>query len=332
MNVLLVKQFNENQHLLLPEVVTELRRLGLRSRLVHDVNPHLKHRLWSLGHPTFVVSMLPIRRFKPSWATLWQQVRYNKIQEGQLLQAAGIPVPKQKPLYQGTETDLYEFDNYVVVKPSRGGCGALVRVMRRGKARWRPMEVDCIHSGVNEALLVQEYIHTGPWPTSYRVGTVFGEPVYALRITADKMRKPILFERGVGNQNVFEGKTIVASSKGCTMATDVPQDVLDFAGQVHKVFPTHPLLGIDILRDYSTGRLYALEVNSEGWVFHFTNERYEQLKNDFGIDLRKQFGGPKAIARGIFKRLLREKGESYFSKDFPADAPRQTEREGVLVP
>ena len=303
MNVLLVLHTDENQHLVLPDVAKELNVLGVRSRTLWDVEANLKHRLWTLGQTTAVVSFLGLKKFKPGWATLWQQEQLTKIGEYEILCRAGIPTPKTKPLYQDSEPDLSDFDEYVVVKPARGGCGAFARIMRRGKARWRPLEVDCIGSGVNDALIVQEYIHTGPWPTSYRVATVFGEPIYALRIMADRKRRPMEYVKERVDAHMFAGHSIVASSKGCTMDAHVPDDVIDFARRVHLAFPTIPLLGTDIVREENTGTLYALEVNANGWTFHLANKLKEEIQRDFGVDLYSQFGGPKAIARGILNRL-----------------------------
>ena len=304
-NVLLVLHTDENQHRILPEVAKELRKLGVRSRVVWDVEPHLKHRLWTLGQRTAIVSMVPLRKFIPSWATIWQQTLHDKIQECSIFQRAGIPTPKFKPLYKNMQPDLSEFGEYVVVKPARGGCGAFVRVMRQSRVRWEPITVERTKSGINEAFIVQEYIHTGPWPASYRVGTVFGEPIYALYIEASRAREPFNEDVQLSSE-FFKGKTIVASSKGCTMNGNVPEDVLEFARHIHTLFPTIPLLGIDIVREYKTGKLYAIEVNSGGWTFHLANDKKDRIGNEFGLDLCAQFGGAQAIARGILRRLLRE--------------------------
>ncbi len=329
MNILLVIRHDENQHLVLPEVARELRQLGIRSRVVWDRPATLKHRIWTLGQPTAVVSVLPIRQFMPSWATIWQQAESNKVKEHDLLQAAGISVPKQIALYQGIEPDLSEFGEYVVVKPSRGACGAAIRMMRRNKARWRPITIENFSiNEINETLIAQEYIHTGPWPISYRVATVFGEPIYALRITASKKRPPIHYD--FENPNVFAGKTIVASSKGCTMDTNVDSEVLEFAKKVHSAFPDLPLLGTDVVRSHDTGKLFALEVNSGGWTFHLANERYDQVKKEFGIDLRTQFGGAKAVARGIYNRLFWQK-EAEFKNSKIKTFVNKTTLEGASV-
>lgn len=312
MNVLLVIHYGENQQLILPQVVKELKKRRVRCHLVHDATPQLKHRFWTLGLPTTIISMLPLRKFIPQWATIWKQVWLNKIEECTLLEKAGIPVPKWCPLYPDREPDLSGFSEFVVVKPACGDFGAFVRVMQRDKVMWRSVEVKLRQP--NGPLLAQEYIHTGPWPVSYRVATVFGEPIYALRILADKRRRPF---RGVErNSAFFDGKTIVASSKGCTMDLNVPEDVINLGKRAHAAFPTIPLLGSDIVRDLTTGQLYVLEVNAHGWVFHLTSPPGKKIEQDFGVDLSAQFGGASAVARGLYKRLCEAENHNGHGKDY----------------
>ncbi|MBI3999272.1 MAG: hypothetical protein HY351_01535, partial [Candidatus Omnitrophica bacterium] len=55
-NVLLVRHVAQEQYRILPFVAAELRKLGLRSRPIYDLEPKLKHKLWTLGKPTAVVS------------------------------------------------------------------------------------------------------------------------------------------------------------------------------------------------------------------------------------------------------------------------------------
>lgn len=304
MNVLLVRQDVENQNELLPEVLRHLQQMGEehRSRLVYDIAPTLKHFLWTLGLPTVVISFYRLRCFYPEWATLWTQPDLSKSEEYILLEQRGIPVPPWAVLRQDEVPDLSRFHDFVVVKPDRGAFGAMVRVMRKSRLRWQRIEIK--NSGVmSDALMIQEYIHTGPWPTCYRVGTVFGEPIYAWRTISDHTREP--FQEGLKDERFFAGKTIVAASRGCTMDTQVPEGVIELAKQAHDAFPTIPLLGTDIIRDYVTGKLYILEVNATGGTFHLTSEIYQRIKAETGIDLRHQFGGARAVARGIYNRLKR---------------------------
>ena len=104
--------------------------------------------------------------------------------------------------------------------------------------------------------------------------------------------------------------TIVASSKGCTMDEEVPQEVVELARRAHTAFPTVPVLGSDIVRDCRTGQLYVLEVNAVGSAFHLDSIRARQFKEQFGIDLSLQFGGVKAVARGIHRHLCQANEKS----------------------
>ena len=324
MNVLLVTRVDENQHEVLPEVAEELRRRGVRCRLVHEVKPQPKHWLWTLGLPTAIVSFLPLRRFIPSWGTIWQQEWLGKIKECELLEQAGIPIPRWRAVYPGTEPDLSGFSDFVVVKPNRGAYGAYVRVMRREKVRFRPLSVR--GQAPSEALLAQEYIHTGPWPVSYRVATVFGEPIYAWRVLSDRSREP--FDTSKKGSEFFAGKVIVASSKGCTFDVDVPEDVIELARQAHRAFPTIPLLGIDIVREASSRKLFVLEVNSNGWTFHLTSETGRSIQRDSGIDLFTQFGGAQAVARGLTGRLT---GDGCRENQVSPDLGPMVETEAVIA-
>lgn len=315
MNLLLVTHGEEQQHQLLPDVVHAVRKLApdVRCRLVHDCAPRLKHRLWTLRRRTAVVSMRPVwswptPRFTPDWAVLWQQAPLDKVQEYAQLERAAIPVPRWTALGRHAAPSLSAFSPFVVVKPASGALGALVRIKRRDRVRWEPsvVRVNPLSRGeaISETLIVQEYIHTGPWPTSYRVGTVFGEPIYALRVLADRNRKP--FEERPRDARAFSNRTIVASSRGSTFDGTVPEDVIQFARQVHAAFPAVPLLGTDIVRDCDTGQLYVLEVNAAGWTFHLTSVAHERFLRESGIDLRTQFGGATAVARGLVGRLAME--------------------------
>jgi hypothetical protein len=299
LNVLLISTSAHNLDRIMPDVAVALRRAHHRTRLVSDTQPALKHRLWSLGRATAAVGLHAVGLFKPSWATVWAQSSYDKAEECRILEAAGIRVPRWTVM--GDEpVDLTGFPPVVVVKPVLGLRGALVRVMRR--ERVRPRRLELTSSSVEQrGMIIQEYVHTGPWPTSFRVATVFGEPVYALRMVADTARATISGD--VNRPEAFAGRTIVASSKGCRMSTDVPEDVIAFGRRVHEAFPDIPLLGSDIIRDAATGELYALEVNSQGWTLHLANDVYERLRRESGIDLRRQFGGVDAVARGILTRL-----------------------------
>lgn len=328
MNLLLVTHEYANQHEILPEVLKQFREINrqngkaYRAGLVHDWHPNWKHKLWSLGQPTVVVSMEQVMKFKPEWATVWNQVPCDKAWEYEMLGRADLPLPKWVAIREGETPDLSGFSDFVVTKPARSGGGALVRIMRRNRVRWQPSEIRKFKWS-SDALIVQEYIHTGPWPTSYRVGSVFGEPVYAWRVMAERSRRPFDSE-AKRDSHFFDGRTIVSSSKGCTFDENVPHDVLELAKRVHTAFPTVPILGIDIVREFQTGTLYTIEVNAMGDVFHLTSDTGRKIAREFNLDLMGQFGGASAIARGIYRRL-----DQHFSHAFNQAAERLVREEDL---
>ena len=307
MNVLLVNHYPENQHEILPQVIEELRKLNgsHRYRLVHDLKPKPKHFLWTLGLPTRVISFFTLRAFEPGWATIWTQKKLTKSQEYAILNERGIATPKWTKLTREETPDLSHFSEYIVLKPDWGCCGALIRIRSKNNLRWEEPKVEKMSETISDDWIVQEYVHTGSWPVSYRVGTVFGEPIYALRITGDKKRPPFELNRKKSSR-FFKGRSIVASTMRSSMDFNVPEEVLEFARSVHQAFPSIPLLGTDIIRDADTGKLYALDMNTNGSTFHLTSEAGKSVLRQFGLDLIGQFGGAKAIARGIFNRLSDE--------------------------
>ena len=230
----------------------------------------------------------------------WQQKNYDKIQEYRILEAAGVSIPKWVPVYEGSKPDLSGLSEYVVVKPSWGGRGAYVRVMRRDKVRYRPIWTDAMKA-TSPALIAQEYIHTGAWPVSYRVGTVFCEPTYMFRSTRNGSSAPFVGDKF--DANFFSGRSIVATAQGGMRDGAVPDDVIDLARKAHRAFPDVPMLGVDVIRDVSSGKLYVTEVNACGRTFQLADEPSQRTLQDFGVDFHKQFGGVKAVARGICGRL-----------------------------
>ena len=109
------------------------------------------------------------------------------------MQKIGIPVPRWALVTPDTAPDLNDFGPYVVVKPDWSGQGADVKIMRRGRVRWRPPTTDYTKrlQGDRGNWLVQEFIYTGQQPVSYRVTTLFGEPLWAWQIQADTARRPL---------------------------------------------------------------------------------------------------------------------------------------------
>jgi hypothetical protein len=84
-------------------------------------------------------------------------------------------------------------------------------------------------------------------------------------------------------------------------------EIIALGEKAHTVFPECPTLGVDIVRDTKTGNLCVMEVNPEGWSWHFSSEF---SKNAFPIhhvrDLYAQFGALERIAELLINKTREE--------------------------
>ena len=214
----------------------------------------------------------------------------SKSEEYTVLAEAGISVPRWVTLREGVPPDLEGFGDYVVRKPDYGAKGAEVRIVKRQRVRWKKVVTSA--AGPSPTLLVQEFIYTGLWPVSYRVNTLFGRVLYCLRITGNSSR-PILrgpndFDsRGSGN-----AASIVSNVRDSKAEFCADVDIIQFGERAARAFPDLPMLGVDILKEVGTGRLFASEVNALGHNWNFTKE----FSDSFGVDVSAQFDGLRKAA------------------------------------
>jgi hypothetical protein len=256
-------------------------------------------RRWLLStRPTMVFSPVGLQQLKPVRGRVFAGKALRKSEEYAALTAAGVPVPRFRLLTEAEpRPDVSELGRYVVVKPDVGGRGAHVRIMRATKARWEPTTSRI--SGDSDALLAQEFVYTGEWPVSYRVTTLFGEVLWAMKVEADRSRAPLLDPEGFGKT---PGLSVVSNSKGCVMSLMNDERIIRFAEAAHRAFPEIPLLGVDVVRREPDGELFIVEVNASGWVWHFSSPLGLRAQEEFGFRLEDQFDGIRKAARILSDR------------------------------
>lgn len=226
------------------------------------------------------------------------------------MQTIGIPVPRWQLLTPDTTPDLEGFGPYVVVKPDWSGKGADVKIMRRGRVRWRPPTTDYTKrlQGDLGNWLVQEFIYTGPQPLSYRVTTLFGEPLWAWQIQADTSRRPLGHRYDFRNGEGGGGMSIVSSGKGSVFSLIDDPEMNTLARRVHQAFPTIPVLGVDMVRDIETGQLYVIEVNAGGFTWHLSSTVGRKIQQDFSFDIDARFHAYERAAHILVDRARRHAG------------------------
>jgi hypothetical protein len=257
------------------------------------------------ARPTLAIEM-DTPRFAPvlRGRRLYHIRGIGKTEQAARLSAAGVRVPKAVRIEAGTSLSEADWGPYVVVKPERGKRGAYVWIHRTRRVRFKPpSDYPLDHPGRRAPMLAQEFIHTGPYPTAYRVLTFLGEPLHAMRYEGRRGPPPLNkledFSDGGG------GRTIVASAHGCTISAANDADVIDIARRAHAVFPDVPSLGIDIVRDYATGDLFVLETNPGGNSWTLSGPTADQMRQQFGLDFHGQFGALDIMARVAASAALR---------------------------
>jgi hypothetical protein len=272
---------------------------AVRPVLLKDRRHHLR-RILLARRPTLLFAIGPLQHFELLRGCVRAGRALPKSQECAALERAGLPVPRWALLTADQMPDLSDFGPYVVVKPDDSGRGADVKVYRRGRVRWKPRATG-IGSRRNVDRIVQEFIYTGPWPTSYRVVTLFGTPLVAYRIDADRSRPGLPSRYGFGDLGSAQ-PTIVSNSRGCRIVLDTDPEVIRLAKSAHAALPELPLLGVDILREADTGALYVLELNTIGWTWHFSTPDAKRVARETGGDPYAQMNGLERAARVLVKK------------------------------
>jgi hypothetical protein len=58
-------------------------------------------------------------------------------------------------------------------------------------------------------------------------------------------------------------------------------EIVALGERAHEAFPECPVLGVDIIRDVQTGRLFVLEVNPHGAVWHLSSSYAKKVAPEY---------------------------------------------------
>lgn len=197
--------------------------------------------------------------------------------------AAGLPAPPTLPFVPGMKLDPIMFGEYVVIKPGDpqiGSYGRGVQLFRRRKLekmRYADFPRDHFIHRDPQGYLVQRFIDSGPLITLYRVLTLFGAPLYCW-LAREKLPRPPV----AGTDEEIEALRITNNGPFRERFLTKEQDVLDLSTRVGNAFPDIPILGMDILREEKSGKLYVLEVNPGGNTWHFSSKLTTRVRQEMG--------------------------------------------------
>lgn len=253
--------------------------------------------------PSFSVSMLLPRHFRPERGPFYHGFPVPKLVQARKFAEAGIAVPATLRYRPGAELDPSSWGEHVILKTAvplatSQGDAVFLLPTRRVPAL-APKLFPAGHRG-REVLIVQRFIDTGDCPESYRVLTLFGEPLLAMVYRSKNARPPLDAPEDELIGGPFASN--VDPHFSC-MLMEGNDDVLDFARRAAAAMPRIPLQGLDIIRDRHSGKLYVLEANPGGNTWHFSSKLAEEGRKE--ISREERIG--QMDAWGIAARVLAER-------------------------
>jgi glutathione synthase/RimK-type ligase-like ATP-grasp enzyme len=156
-----------------------------------------------------------------------------------------------------------------------------------------------VTSRARRHMIVQRFLDTGTYSQDYRVVTLFGNPLYALK------RKSLI---ALPDLEQTEADTLVNGVVSNSTAGErevhycYDKDVLDFAKTVYRAIPEVPLQALDVRRDRNDGRLYCLEINPGGYTWNFSSRRAKATPTIDGIRREDQLGAWEIAAKALIEQ------------------------------
>jgi hypothetical protein len=156
-------------------------------------------------------------------------------------------------------------------------------------------------------MIAQQFIDTGLHASKYRLLVLFGRPLYCEH-QASVVPAPAIDPDGTGPiaglVTTLASTTLTAGTRRNTVCYD--PDVLDLGSKVAAVFPEMALLGLDIIREAASGRLYVLEINPGGYTWHISSLVGKIAQQRQNIDRYAQFDALSVAADALIERTRAE--------------------------
>ncbi|MDX6807018.1 hypothetical protein [Terrihabitans rhizophilus] len=281
----------------------EAREPRLEVFVASDDDPSASMLKRASRRPALLFSPGTLLKSTPRSGRLYQGRFIPKQQQTSLMEAAGIPTPRSALLTPELRLGP-EWGDFVITKPTARGTsstGLGVQLYRRSELRYRaPSDFPLEHPGRRGPMLVQHFIDTGAFPSHYRVCSLLGRALYSVKFWSDVQRPDL--QTATNEELAMARIATNLSGGGRNRQLVAEDDVLDLAKRTHDMLPDIPLMGIDIVREAATGKLFVLELNAGGQVWHLSSE----AGIPFRLNLAAQRGAPPEQAEHVGRSMIEE--------------------------
>lgn len=270
-------------------------------RIANNFAPNSVTRRWQVTRPSLVFCASHLAVFQPKGGTLYVGRQMMKSEQIERLAAHGLPVPPTSKLRRDSIASLAEWGPYVVVKPEGGGKGRDVQLIEMRKL-WALY--DKLTMSDRRPMIVQPYIEHSieGHPTAYRVLTLFGCVLYCAYYGWMKPRARL-------EEIASDPDGIIASNNkqfGLWRRLCNDEDIITLAEKAYAAFPECAVLGVDIIRESTSGKLYIMETNPEGLTWHFSSGLSKRYPIEFVRQIYEQFGALDRVARLLIEKTRAE--------------------------
>lgn len=244
-------------------------------RIADVRHPNSATARWQVRRPSLVFSPTSLFTYGPRGGAVFSGRFFGKDEQQRRLSATGIPTPRTENLSAASSFDPAEWGEYVVVKPDNANRGKGIKLVRTTEILAR---YDELNASAGDRLLVQPFIdHSDDgYPTHYRVLTMFGRALYCVtrRWGGPRTLAP-LAEIAANPLGVIASNSRQMGAPVLSICNDF--EIISVGERAHQAFPECGVLGVDIIRERQSGRLYVLEVNCHGAVWHLSSPLAKKL-------------------------------------------------------
>jgi hypothetical protein len=270
-------------------------------RIASNVGRDVATPRWQSARPSLVFSADRLLRYRPAGGTVYAGRYADKAEQVARLAQAGVPVPPTVELARGLSLDEATWGPYVVLKPIHGSRGRGIRLLRTVEVADRYAELSA--NGTHR-MIVQRYVEPpDERPAEYRVLTMLGRALCCSLGTWLNVRAPLA-------RIAADPAGLIASNaetESRTRRVVNEADVIAIGERAHKAYPGVGVLGVDLVRENSTGAVYALECNPVGSTWHFSSALSKaKFPAEFVKDLYAQFGALDLAAELLVERTRAE--------------------------
>jgi hypothetical protein len=240
---------------------------------------------WQVRRPSLVFSPVRLIDFVPRGGAVYCGHILGKDEQLRRLSSIEVLTPKTATLTPLSSFNPKEWGDYVIVKPNNLNSGAGVKLVRTVDLSARYEELTAV---ANDQFLVEPYTdHSDDgYPTEYRVLSMFGRALYCARNRWGEKRRP-LAEIASDPLGVIASNNKTMGGRIRSICND--PEIISLGERAHQAFPECPVIGVDIIRERQSGRLYVLEVNPHGAVWHLSSTLAGHMDLEHVRELYTQF-------------------------------------------